>query len=549
VLSLSLAGCSGTSSDPAPQEIAAVEYDLGDATIEQTGFPADSPFRTMPVRLNGIIAVPAEGDGPFPVVMVLHGTHPGCPTDAGGVDRWPCDPEDEQRNYAGFDYLVTALAEQGYVALAPNLNAENTFGFGEPTPGERLRALTDLHLGALAEAADGGAADFGVALDGRADPAELAFIGHSRGGEGAVALATSPEVASGEAGYGPAAGVLLAAGATTFRDPWTSISVPVATVLAGCDGDVTDQTGQFFYEGPRLAADQEAWATSVFLEGATHNAFNTILPQDMVDQSDRADCQPTLEAGEQRDWLVDYATSFLDVLFGDDDQARQRLGIALDEPAPSEVLGLPARVAYLPPADDRDVLLIPDSAEGLRTNEVGGAVTADELEATFCPKGFYTADMEPDAQACERTSVTVPGQPALAALSWESSGAALRLAVPSGSGDFSGASTLMLRAAVNPASSLNAPGEAQQLSVRITDASGAAATVSAQDAPALAYPAGELQQDGGTSFFTGIVPLTDIRFPVAEFDGVDLGAVTEVAVLFGADSGALFLADVEFAAE
>ena len=86
---------------------AAVEYNLGDATIVQERFPEDSRFRNMPVRLNGLIAAPSEGDGPFPVVVILHGTHPGCPEDEAGVDRWPCDPEVEQRNYSGFAYLAS----------------------------------------------------------------------------------------------------------------------------------------------------------------------------------------------------------------------------------------------------------------------------------------------------------------------------------------------------------------------------------------------------------------------------------------------------------
>ena len=71
----------------------AVEYTLGDATITQSIFPEDSRFRNMPVRLNGVISVPQSGSGPFPVVLILHGNHPGCPVPEGDtVDRWPCDP-------------------------------------------------------------------------------------------------------------------------------------------------------------------------------------------------------------------------------------------------------------------------------------------------------------------------------------------------------------------------------------------------------------------------------------------------------------------------
>ena len=83
---------------------------------------------------------------------------------------------------------MSRLAAQGYVALSINVNAENTFGFGEPVPIERLQQLVDLHLKALAAAASGGPNEFGVELQGRADLSRLAFIGHSQGGEGAYWL-------------------------------------------------------------------------------------------------------------------------------------------------------------------------------------------------------------------------------------------------------------------------------------------------------------------------------------------------------------------------
>ncbi len=176
----------------------AVKYNLGETTIVQSRFPEDSRFHDMPVRLNGVLAAPSGGDGPYPVVVIFHGTHPGCPEQEGGVDRWPCDPEVEQPNYQGFAYLVEALAAEGYVAIAPNFNAENTFGFGEGTPGERLSQLVKLHLGAMAEAADGGSNDFGVDLDGRADVSRMVFFGHSRGGEASQLVDQQP--GSGHAG-------------------------------------------------------------------------------------------------------------------------------------------------------------------------------------------------------------------------------------------------------------------------------------------------------------------------------------------------------------
>src|SRR5512136_737728 len=185
-----LAACARPTPAPAPTAIptatteavalpAAVEYNLGETTIVQSNFPEDSRFRHMPVRLNGVISVPTSGTGPFPVVVILHGTHPGCP-EIDHVDRWPCDPVDERANYRGFGYLAEHLAANGYVALSININAENTFGFGEPTPGERLKQVVAKHLQALTAASAGGENKFGVDLKGKADMRRLVLIGHSR---------------------------------------------------------------------------------------------------------------------------------------------------------------------------------------------------------------------------------------------------------------------------------------------------------------------------------------------------------------------------------
>lgn len=47
--------------------------------------------------------------------------------------------------------------------------------------------------------------------------------------------------------------------------------------------------------------------------------------------------------------------------------------------------------------------------------------------------------------------------------------------------------------------------------------------------------------------FTGRVPLTTIRLPLAGFTGVDLRDIAEIALRFDqTPSGALFLADLEW---
>ena len=534
----------------------AVEYSLGEATIIQERFPADSRFRNMPVHLNGLIAVPSGEGGPYPVVLILHGNHHGCPTDEMGVDRWPCDPEVEQPNYRGFEYLVRELAARGYVALSININAENTFGFGEPVPGERLGQLVDFHLGALATAAAGGPNDFGLELAGRPDLQRLALVGHSQGGEESLRLARQLQdesSATANQPYGPVSGLLLLASTATAVEPSGGSPVPMAIVLPACDGDVISQEGQHFYEAARLAPQQTQWVTSAWLDRGNHNYFNQLLPDDPFGRQGRPDCEAILGPETQRGFLIDYAADFLTTIWNQDPEAVReavdRLGLDVRVPAPGELYGLLARLATLADAADRRPLLVPATAEELTINLVGGTVTEDGITTHFCPEGHYTLTTMPGSEPCRRVTVTIPGQPALVVVSWVEPGGAWRFALPVGQGDLSGYTTFSLRAAVDPLSPLNAPGHPQAFTLQLTDRAGhAAARQTLPNEPALAFPAGEVQEDDFSGeFFTGPVPMTTIRLALSDFDGVDLTDIGEIALLFDQpSSGSLFVGDLEW---
>jgi hypothetical protein len=505
----------------------------------------------MPVRLNGLIGVPEGEGGPYPLVVILHGTHPGCPSQ-GEVDTWPCAPEEEQRNYFGFDYLVSALAANGYVAIVPNINAEYTFGFGEPLPRERLAQLVDLHLQALAEAAAGGENGFGADLADRVDMQRLVLVGHSRGGESAVALANDPNSALGAAGgpYGPASGTLLLAAAIVSFDPSAGSRVPMAIVLPSCDGDVVTQDGQHYYEAARLAPEQAASAVSAWLERGNHNSFNSMLGDDPFGRPGRPECETILDPEVQRAWTVEYVLDFLTTLFSADPAAvraaMMRMGSAPFEHAPSQLYGLPGKVAALAEANTRLPLFVPASAEELATSPAGGAVTAEGLTTTFCPEGFYSSESMQGTEACRRNLVTVPGQPAHAVVEWDAPGGALRITLPEGVGLLNFFDSLSIRTAVDPMSPLNVEGETQAFSVRLTDGAGNTAVLSTRPGePALQFPKGAIVSPDIT-FFSAPVPMTTIRFGLRDFVGVNLMDIVEVALLFdGRPGGALFLADVE----
>ncbi len=311
----------------------AVEYNLGDATITQSIFPEDSRFRNMPVRLNGVISVPQSGNGPFPVVVILHGNHPGCPVPEGDtVDRWPCDPDLEQPNYRGFGYLAQELAARGYIALSLNVNPEYTLGFGEPVPLERLGQLLDLQLKALAIASQGGQNKFGVDLKDRVDLSKLVLIGHSQGGEGAYLWVQQEGMdqadASQKHGYGPVQGLIMVAPSGNWAGGQPA-SIPVAMIQSACDNDVITQEGQMYYEINRVSITNPSWVSSVWLDHANHNYFNEILSDEARARPGRPDCDPVLTPENQRAFLLDYTAEFLASLFQNDEQAAARLGMDL----------------------------------------------------------------------------------------------------------------------------------------------------------------------------------------------------------------------------
>ena len=91
----------------------------------------------------------------------------------------------------------------------------------------------------------------------------------------------------------------------------------------------------------------------------------------------------------------------------------------------------------LPAAGERTVLFTPASDGELKMNRLGGGVQAQDVTTFFCDAGHYTPTTRPGTEPCRRTNVVIPGDPALAVVSWEKPGGALRFEIPQGKGDLS----------------------------------------------------------------------------------------------------------------
>lgn len=273
-------------------------YDLGETIILQEQFEPSSRFYEMPVALRGVIAVPT-GEGPFPVAVVIHGSHGFCTAPLiNDVDPYPCPPEHDLQRFTGFGYLVEALAALGYVAIAPDFAVEYNNGFGEPDLGQRSLQLIEAHVDRLVAGSG-----FGVELDGKVDSAApLLLIGHSRGGTVAMMYDEDTRYATRDV----QAVVLLTPAYTFVLSPRPDL--PVLMVNAACDGDLIGPE-----DALRFAQDFDPLRTAITvfytLPRANHNSFNTSLT--VVDRSEPCAEVELMPPHEQRARTVELIRQFL----------------------------------------------------------------------------------------------------------------------------------------------------------------------------------------------------------------------------------------------
>ncbi len=259
-------------------------------------------------------------DGPYPIVLFMHGNHSSCYRGDRAGYRWPCRRGWRPiPNYEGYDYAASRLASYGYVVVSVSANGVNVLGNRVPDTGMRQRGeLLEEHLDLWQAWSTTGGAPFDDRFVGEVDMSTIGTMGHSRGGEGVVWHVIVDRERDDP--YGIDAVMPLAPVDFTRE---TVNRVELAVVLPYCDGDVFDLQGVHFFDDARyrVAGDPRAKHT-LTLMGANHNFFNSVwtpssgFPGSFDDAFGR--CEGKLTAPQQRKIGATYITSYFRRYLGDE---------------------------------------------------------------------------------------------------------------------------------------------------------------------------------------------------------------------------------------
>ncbi|MDQ6886660.1 MAG: MFS transporter [Gemmatimonadota bacterium] len=266
------------------------------AKIRKSFFGFD--FSKMPV--NGRVWYP-EGEGPFPLVLVVHGNH-----------------DMKQFSDPGYAYLGELLASRGFILASVDENFLNGFIRNE---NDARGWLLLQHLKAWRGFND----SLGTPFTHRVDMQNIALMGHSRGGE-AVAVAAAfnrlpfyPDDATLRFDFGFAIKALVAIAPIDGQykpadQPTPLENVSYLVIHGSHDGDVSSFSGLRQYERIRFTDGKPWFKSAVYVYRANHGQWNTVWGnQDNGPRSARyLDLRGLLSPNDQQRFGKVYIGAFLE---------------------------------------------------------------------------------------------------------------------------------------------------------------------------------------------------------------------------------------------
>ncbi|MFI0960401.1 hypothetical protein ACH4S8_03105 [Streptomyces sp. NPDC021080] len=508
------------------------DYEL--ASVRLPGF-------AEPVEMRAVVVAPTNAPGHRPLALFLHGRHATCYTGHGHdtSGAWPCPAGSRPiPSYRGYLADQKLLASQGYVTVSIAANGINGQDYAAEDGGAQARSsLVRQHLARWADwSARPASAPPIVRRTAPADLSRVLLVGHSRGGEGVnrAAMDSLYGAPADQDGYhGPVRwhirGTVLI-GPTLFGQNPTP-DVPSATILPGCDGDVSDLQGEMYVDATRGVSRGAALHSAVYMVGADHNFFNSEWTPGQAqapaeddfwngDQPDRV-CSPgtatRLTARQQQTAGATYIAAAARLFVAGDDRVRPLLD-GSGRRAPSAG---PARVLTHAVGGRRTPAFLPDGQVSVDGGRLCEEVT--EVVSAAC-LGSGRSGVSPHFASWAASQE--PGRRAVA-LRWTAAGSTVRIR-PAKPVSVAGSQALALRLIVPP-NTRNA-----RFDIGLTDTSGHRATL------------GSARLDGlpgtdRTASYWG----QEVRLPLAAATraGVDLHRVKSLEIVPRTGSGQAWLID------
>ncbi|MDQ3954260.1 MAG: hypothetical protein M3285_01745 [Actinomycetota bacterium] len=518
-----------------PYEVTRTTYNLG----EQVFQPSELGRK---VELIANVHYPTGlPDGPYPLVVFMHGNHSTCFKEKRTSFRWPCpDGWRPLPNFRGYDYIGSRLASYGFVVVSVSANGINVAGGRLDDTGMRQRGeVIDRHLELWRRWSTIGGGPFGNTFVGKIDLTRIGTMGHSRGGEGVV----WHKIVDDERADPFGVDAVLALAPVDFTRV-TINRVGFAVILPYCDGDVSDLQGVHFFDDSRYEVPGDPTPKhSLTVMGANHNFFNTVwTPRGKYpggsDDGRWSECEERLTPIQERQVGRAYIVSFFRLYLTDTEvlEGYWTGGRSWDFLAPAELL-----MSYLAPdtPEHRMDLGRMTRPRDLFTTHEGTAVTPSRVAKYEWCKSTSNLPCIPGRGGW--ADIHRPGL-SQGVVGWDDRNSSIRFNLPETRQDVTGFDAFQFRTVVNPGYDLNFGIDFQDLAVELVDGAGNRAEVIASDIgnEALEYPLKGRRRSGH-------VILNQLRFPLKRFDGVDMTDVSAVIVKFSRTRrGVINFADVVF---